>query len=162
MPETDPPSVAPSPPIPLPPEAERRLREIGDDPTDQRIRRAVLLGTSFAGPIPPPEVLREYRQVVPELPERIVGWTEIQLQHRHALERQAADAAERLRNRGQVISGGLAAMGLALAGAVGIWGNPFVAATLAIVAVGGPTAAFILARALPPGRADARARSQDL
>ena len=48
-------------------------------------------------------------------------------------------------NRGQVITAGMAGLGLVLSAVVGIWGNWFVASVLAIVAIGGPTAALYLA-----------------
>jgi uncharacterized membrane protein len=42
---------------------------------------------AFSGPIPEPEVLREYEQVLPGLAERIVGWTEDVAHHRRTVER---------------------------------------------------------------------------
>jgi hypothetical protein len=56
----------PTPPeIPLPPDAERQLQEVGADPSDPRIRLAVLIGTGYAGPIPPPDMLLKYRGIHP-------------------------------------------------------------------------------------------------
>ena len=42
---------------------------------------------AFLGPIPQPEVLREYDQVLPGLAERIVAWTENEAHHRRTVER---------------------------------------------------------------------------
>jgi uncharacterized membrane protein len=102
----------------------------------------------FSGslPLPPPSVLAEYNAAYPGLVDKIVEWTEIQRQHRQALERQTAEGSERPMNRGQLIAATVAIWGLTLAAAVGIFGNPYVATVIAIVAIGGPTAALLLAR----------------
>jgi uncharacterized membrane protein len=42
---------------------------------------------AFSGPIPEPEVLRDYEHVLPGLAERIVRWTEDEAHHRRAVER---------------------------------------------------------------------------
>jgi uncharacterized membrane protein len=42
---------------------------------------------AFSGPIPRPEVLRDYEHVLPGLAERIVRWTEDEASHRRAVER---------------------------------------------------------------------------
>lgn len=46
--------------------------------------RAVL---KMEGPIPHPEILREYEGMVPGLASRIVGWAENEAAHRRAMER---------------------------------------------------------------------------
>jgi uncharacterized membrane protein len=60
---------------------ERELEELGF-PT--AIHREV---EAFLGPIPQPEVLREYDHVLPGLAERIVAWTENEADHRRTVER---------------------------------------------------------------------------
>lgn len=54
-----------------------------------RVARPVLHAAveAFSGPIPQPEVLREYEQVLPGLAERIVRWTEDEAVHRRVVER---------------------------------------------------------------------------
>jgi uncharacterized membrane protein len=42
---------------------------------------------AFLGPIPRPEILREYDRVLPGLAERIVTWTEHEAHHRRTVER---------------------------------------------------------------------------
>ncbi|HEX5870033.1 MAG TPA: DUF2335 domain-containing protein [Longimicrobium sp.] len=42
---------------------------------------------AFSGPIPEPEVLRDYEHVLPGLAERIVRWTEDEAHHRRTVER---------------------------------------------------------------------------
>lgn len=50
--------------------------------TEQRIQ---------TGPIPSPETLAEYGQVIPGLPEKIISWTTDEGEHRRSLEKQAAE-----------------------------------------------------------------------
>jgi uncharacterized membrane protein len=42
---------------------------------------------AFSGPIPHPQALRAYEEVMPGLAERIVGWTEDEARHRRLVER---------------------------------------------------------------------------
>lgn len=44
---------------------------------------------SFSGPVPPPEVLRDYNNVTPGLADRIVHMAESEQQHRHSLQSEA-------------------------------------------------------------------------
>jgi len=47
---------------------------------------------SFTGPLPPPEVLEKYNQVLPGLAERIMAMAEQQSKHRQGLERTVVDS----------------------------------------------------------------------
>lgn len=47
---------------------------------------------SFSGPLPPPEVLDKYNQVVPGLAERILTMAEQQSSHRQQLERTVVES----------------------------------------------------------------------
>ncbi|MBZ5526969.1 MAG: DUF2335 domain-containing protein [Acidobacteriia bacterium] len=50
------------------------------------------VGHSFSGPLPPPEILEKYNQVMPGLAERIIGMAEQQSRHRQGLERTVVDS----------------------------------------------------------------------
>lgn len=102
----------------------------------------------YLGPIPPPDLLAQYGNIAPDLPERIIGWTEQQSKHRQSLERMRTEGSEGRMNRGQWISAAVAFLSLVVAAIVGIYGNPWVAGVIAVVGVGGPTAAVALARVL--------------
>jgi hypothetical protein len=106
-------------------------------------------------------MLAEYRDVIPDLPERIVYWTETQAEHRRSLERARADGAEARMNRGQWGALIVAMVGIAASAIVGMFGNPFVASILAVVSVGGPTAAVVLASNSSLGGAHGAAKSKD-
>ena len=102
--------------------------------------------TSHSGPIPPAEVLASYREVTPDLPEKIVGWADMQIRHRLALETSTTHRAERRMDRAQLLAFAVAIFGIAIAAVVALKGGSWIVATaIATVAVGGPSAATILA-----------------
>lgn len=138
----EPPAISPEI---IPPQVQSALRTLGVDPSAPNIIAAVEFSMMFGGPIPPPSLLAEYNKVIPGLAEKIVGWTEQQRDHRQGLERQQVAASQQRLGRGQIIGGGVAFFGLALAAIVGIFGNPWTAGIIAIVSVGGPTAAVAMA-----------------
>jgi uncharacterized membrane protein len=103
-------------------------------------------------PLPPAPILAEYEKAYPGLIAKFVEWTDSQRGHRQALENLRQERSERRMDRGQIIAGSVALWGLTVAAVVGIFGNPWVAGIIAIVAIGGPTAAVILARNTGPAK----------
>lgn len=97
---------------------------------------------AFLGPIPQPEVLREYDRVLPGLAERIVAWTENEAHHRRTVERSLV----------QLSWGGLwAAFVLALATILGgmllAWYGRSVAGVIGVVgALAGLVIVFLAGR----------------
>jgi uncharacterized membrane protein len=149
-------SNPPKPPMPtpvaeiIPPVLDTALRASGLNPEDPTVTKTVkissaLLIASGSLPLPPAPILAEYEEVFPGLVERIIGWTEEQRKHRQGLEQIRTDRSEARKDRGQTYTFQAACLGLLAAAAVGIFGNPYVGAVLAIVAIGGPTAATLLA-----------------
>jgi uncharacterized membrane protein len=99
-------------------------------------------------PVPPASILTEYEQAFPGLGTKIVSWTEEQRKHRQSLEKQRTDGAERRMNRGQLIAAFVAIWGITLAAVVGIFGSLYVGIALAVVSIGGPTAAIWIAKGM--------------
>jgi uncharacterized membrane protein len=135
----------------VPPAIDAALRSAGVDPQDPNITKTVGISLNMMTarghlPLPPPQLLNEYDQVYPGLTAKIVAWTDEQRHHRMELERLVTTGSESRMNRGQVIAGAVALCGLCLAALVGTYGNPWVAGVIAVVSVGGPTAAVYLAR----------------
>jgi uncharacterized membrane protein len=58
-------------------------------------------GVSFQGPLPPPEILRQYGEVVPNGAERIMVMAERNQEHRHGLETEVITKGVRNESRGQ-------------------------------------------------------------
>ena len=137
----------------LPPALEGALETAGVDVNNPQVTKAVQVSASFfvargSLPIMPPEILAEYEREFPGLGHKIIDWTEQQRNHRQSLERQRTEGSETRMNRGQLIAGGVAVWGVSLAALVGIFGNAWAAGVIAIVSIGGPTAAIWLARTM--------------
>ncbi|GEM_PF-4005050 len=103
-------------------------------------------------PLLPPKLLQEYDQVIPGLSEKLVEWTENETRHRHDLDNQSFNEVRSLRSRAQIFGFIVAITGLLSAGAIGIAAALYSSSSaavlggvLAIVSVGGPFAARILA-----------------
>lgn len=133
----------------IPPGLDSALRASGIDPKDPTVTRALEISLMmFSGSLPlaPPPILKEYQSIKPEIVDKLIEWTETQAAHRRDLERTRTERSENRFDRGQKIAAAVALGGLILAAAEGVFGNPWVAAVIAIVAIGGPTAAIIMAR----------------
>jgi uncharacterized membrane protein len=63
---------------------------------------------SYSGPIPPPELLRQYNEIIPGLAERIVGQAERQTNHRIELEKTVINSDIKRSWAGLIIGGMLA------------------------------------------------------
>lgn len=92
------------------------------------------------------ETLRAYSDIDPDLRVELIKELVLQGTHRRELESMVVKGLEQRQNRGQLIACIVAVVGLGLSALVGIRGNTFVASVLAVVSVGGSTAASVLAR----------------
>jgi len=52
-------------------------------------KQVQLTGSSFSGPIPPPQVLADYDKISPGFADRIISMAESEAKHRHTLEEKA-------------------------------------------------------------------------
>ena len=67
---------------------------------------------SFSGPIPPPEMLRQYDEIQPGLAERIISMAEQQSAHRRILEKRVVSSNELRALIGQVMAFVIALFGI--------------------------------------------------
>lgn len=75
------------------------------NPRNQPQRQtAIVQAERFSGPLPPPEILERYNQVVPGLADRIVVMAESQARHRQALEQSVINGNIRNERLGQVFA----------------------------------------------------------
>lgn len=58
----------------------------------------------FSGPIPPPEIGAGWKDVLPDVPDRIFKMAEKEQQHRHDTERLGLELQYKLKNRGQLMA----------------------------------------------------------
>ncbi len=143
-------SVSPAQPEIVPPALESALRTVGVDPRDPNVTKALEISltmmVSGTLPLAPPPILREYGNIRPELIDKLVEWTEQQAAHRRELEKLRTVGSEGRLDRSQRNALIVALGGLGLAAIVGIFGNMWAAIAIAVVSIGGPTAAIWLAR----------------
>ena len=140
----------------VPADLNSALRRVGVDPKNPDVSKAleISLTMMFSGSLPmvPPPILREYQNIHPQLVDKFIEWTELQANHRRQLEDLRTRGSERRLDRSQLVGAVVAMGGLILAALVGTYGNMWAAIAIAVVSVGGPTAAIWLAHAFrqPP------------
>lgn len=98
-------SANPSPNTPTP----QAQRPLSPPPAPRGIR---VEQSAFAGPLPPPEVLANYNQILPGLAERIVTMAETQSRHRQHIEEIAIASKIQNERHGQYLAFILAAIAL--------------------------------------------------
>jgi|SRR3989344_2846902 len=104
-------------------------KEIGpnspSDASDGHARGGVVVhhSESFSGPLPPPEVLRRFDEVVPGAAERIIRMAEGQFAHRVDLEKRVIKSDIARSRWGQIFAFVIALVGLAVAAIVSIYGS---------------------------------------
>lgn len=75
----------------------------------------IMEARNFSGPLPPPDVLREYEEILHGSAHRIFTMAETQQSHRIRLESLAVPAREKRANRGQIFALTVSLAGLAVA-----------------------------------------------
>jgi uncharacterized membrane protein len=106
-------------------------RELEGSGTTSKIQAAF-----FAGPIPPPEILARYNDVVPNGAERILAMAERQSSHRESIETRIVDGNLKIQAQGNtrafilalvIISGGIYLMATGQSG----WGFAAIISSIA-------------------------------
>jgi uncharacterized membrane protein len=95
--------------------------------------------TSFSGPLPPPEILARYDQVIPGAAKKIIGMADRQSRHRQSLERLVIESDVRRSKTGLRAGLAVCLTGILVGGSLVYLGHD--AAGAAITAV--PTAGLI-------------------
>ena len=90
-----------------------------------------------SGPIPPPQVLQQYNNIVPNAAERIIHMAEKQSDHRIDLEKKVVNSNIHKSYIGMVLATIIALYGLYSAKEMSINGNPWTAGILAALDIGG-------------------------
>lgn len=104
---------------------------------------AAMHHSSFSGPLPPPDVLKRYNEVVPGAAERIITMAEAQAKHRQELERAEVFGGNRRANLGQYFGFTIGIAGLVVALILGIRGNAWVAGLIGVLDLGGLVSIFV-------------------
>lgn len=129
-----------------------RNRTQSSDPSPDNGISIVQTQELWHGPLPHPQIVEEFRRLIPDAPERIFRQWEDQSRHRREYERRALEASIRKDRIGQFAAITFALVALAVV-AFAIWqGQPWVAGVLGgsmIVAVVG---AFLYERRSRDGK----------
>ncbi|WP_444878207.1 DUF2335 domain-containing protein [Citrobacter koseri] len=105
--------------------------------------------TSFSGPLPPPEIIRDYDKILPGGAERIFAMAEKEQAHRHNIDSTAVNGAISKDKRGQWMGFSIAVIILAIASVFAWRGNTTFAGTLIAIDLLGLVSVFVLGRRLP-------------
>jgi len=114
----------------------------------RRVEARVVKATmqAFSGPLPHPEILAQYNQLLPNAAERIISMAERQQEHRQGLE-ACVVRANTFDQRLGLVLGFIVMMFVAGSGVLCVYIGKNTAGLSALLAsVGGPVAAFIYGR----------------
>ena len=117
----------------LDPEALEILKDIPDD--DRRKKLLTLLSIKshtsiFSSPIPPPEILKGYNEIIPDGADRILKMVERQSEHRISLENNVIIRQQKQSGAGQIMGFVLSLVLIGASVFLGINGHDVLAATL--------------------------------
>ena len=90
-----------------------------------------------SGPIPSPQILQQYNSIVPDAAERIIRMAEKQSDHRIDLEGKVVSSNILKSYIGMMLATIIAVYGLYIAKEISINGNPWAAAIIAALDLGG-------------------------
>ena len=107
------------------------------DALPDTVRTAIVRGASFAGPLPPPAMYREYDDVLPGSANRLMELTENQQAHRHGWEMTALRASISDTKRGQWFGFIVSVVALAAAMILAARGQTVVGGIMAFVSISG-------------------------
>ena len=99
--------------------------------------------SSFSGPLPHPDILRSFDEVVPGSAERIIKMAEEQSSHRRNLENMVIDSDIKRSKWGQVLGFILSLIGLVVAGFVSVYGNPIAGSVIGVGTLGSLVGIFM-------------------
>jgi uncharacterized membrane protein len=101
---------------------------------------------SYTGPLPPPNWLEKYDQVLPGMANRLVVMLENETSHRHAFEKELLSKDYDLKGRGQTLGMGALILILGII-AFMVWsGHPWPAVSLGTATLVGVVAVFVLGK----------------
>jgi uncharacterized membrane protein len=112
------------------PDSIKTLIDKANIPKEEKARIAIQIASYFRGPLPPPDILEAYNQIVDGGAERIFRKFEEQSEHRMNLERLAIGEELKQSKRGQIFGFIVALFGLSLAAFMAYLGHEAFASIL--------------------------------
>lgn len=87
---------------------------------------------AFSGPLPPPEILQKFDEIVPGAAERIIKMAEDQSAHRRELERRVIISDVNRSKWGQILGFIIAVVGLVVSAVIAIYGSAITGGILGV------------------------------
>src|SRR3989338_5638440 len=97
-------------------------QQSNNNPSKEPNTKGMVVHQSFSGPLPPPEVLQKFEEVVPGSADRIIKMAEGQFAHRIDLEKKVISSDIQQSKYGQILGFVIAIAGLLVAMVVTIQG----------------------------------------
>lgn len=114
--------------------------------------------SSFSGPLPPPEILKKFDEIVPGSAERIIKMAEGQFIHRTELERKVIESDIARSKWGQALGFIIAIVGLAGSVTISIYGSGLVGAVMGVSTLASLVGVFMYGSKT---RSDERIKKED-
>ena len=137
----------------IPQEVQLILDDLPDEKRQVIIKSLVKVSFSssstsstFSGPIPPPELLAGYNNVLTNGAERIVSMAERQSNHRMQLENHVIKEELRQSEKGQNFALAIAILGLILASGLAILGHETIAGIFGTTTIVGLVTVFVIGK----------------
>lgn len=136
--------------VPAPPSGEAISRIVehlpGVMPVQQRVKQVITQQSHFQGPIPHPDIFRQYGEVIPDAPERILRVFEDDSKHAREIQMAALDAQKADNSRVHWMAWSLIAGGYILSGLFAWLGKDTLAGILLASTLTGTIAGFFQGR----------------
>lgn len=100
----------------------------------------------WIGPTPPPAAVREFEEILPGAADRILTLAEIQVEHRHDLERRTNDSMIKIEERGQIIGATIATLAIIIGGLLIYTDHDGFGFAMIVAAIGGLLGAAVFSR----------------
>lgn len=140
------PSVRPAVPLTGDPLSKIVGNLPGDAPEQQHASHVIAKQTHFQGPIPHPDIFRQYGEVIPDAPERILRVFEDDSKHARDIQRAALEAQRADNCRVHWMAWSLIAGGYVLSGIFAWLGKDTLAGILLASTLAGTIAGFFQGR----------------
>lgn len=134
----------------LPREIEEIIKGIPENKKEEVLRvitaQSIKEASTFSGPLPPPSILGEYNNILPNGAERIMKMAENQSNHRIELEKHAIKEELRQSKNGQVFGFILAIIGMLVAFILAYFDHDTVAGIFGTTTIVGLVTIFVIGK----------------
>ena len=105
-----------------------------------------IVAEHFTGPLPPPQALAQYNEIIPGLAERIVAMAEEEAKHRRSIEHKVVDNTFQEGKRGQHYGLAIGIVAILAGAVVAIAGHPTAGSIIGGGGVVGLVSVFVVGR----------------